>query len=98
MFEKIKRRIRRVQIGKELVSIAKAYDHVYHGDFGKYSKAELEECIKFGERQFNLDCELRDIMILDGDEVAASHISNSIKLDLACLAILKRDLEQGNYV
>lgn len=97
MFEKIKRRIRRVQIGKELMSIAKAYDHVYHGDFGKYSKAELEECIKLAERQFNLDCELGDIMILDGDE-AADYIVASAKRDLACLTILRTDLEQGNYV
>lgn len=97
MFEKIKKRIRRVQIGKELIGISKAYDHVYHGDFGKYSKAELEECIKLAERQFNLECELRDIMVLDGDE-AADYISIEVKRDLACLAILKRDLEQGNYV
>ncbi len=97
MFEKIKRRIRRVQIGKELISISKAYDHVYHGDFGKYSKAELEECIKLAERQFELDCELGDIMTLDGDS-EADRVILGAKRDFACLSILRRDLEQGNYV
>ena len=97
MFEKIKRRIRRVQIGKELIGISKAYDHVYHGDFGKYSKAELEECIELAERRLNLESELRDIMILDGDRLAG-YYDNESKLTLDCLAILKRDLEQGNYV